>query len=80
MEKKTKKELLELIEEKEKEISEMRVLVKKAEQYEALDESTQQIKAMYDSFVNAGFTEEQAFTLLNTSIGATLGKPTLFGR
>ena len=80
MEKKTKKELLELIKEKEKEVSELKEQAKKAEKYEQFDEAARDVKAMYDSIVNAGFSEDQAFTLINTSLGATLGKPSLFGR
>jgi DNA-binding protein H-NS len=80
MEKKTKKELLELIKEKEKEIGELKEQAKKAEQYEQFEDSARDFKALYDSFVKAGFSEEQAFTLVHTSMGAVLGKPSLFGR
>lgn len=56
-ERKTKNELMVEIDELKKELARL----KKYEQYA---ESAEDTKAIYDSFVDAGFTEDQAFTLL----------------
>lgn len=71
-------ELLELVEEKEQEIEDLHKQLDKLEQYAKYDESASELKAMHDSFVNAGFSEQQAFILLTTCIESTLGKPSLF--
>lgn len=65
---KTKAELLEEIKVKEEEIRELKKETERLKRYEQYDEMTGEIKAMYDSFVRSGFTEEQAFKLLNTAI------------
>ena len=64
--KKTKAELLE-------EIAELQAELKKVEKYRKYDEAAEEIKAAYDAFVRAGFTEEQAFTLFNSMIKASIG-------
>lgn len=71
-------ELLELMEEKEQEIEDLHKQLDKLEQYAKYDESASELKAMHDSFVNAGFSEQQSFILLTTCIESTLGKPSLF--
>lgn len=38
------------------------------EKYSKYDEYASELKAMYDSFVNAGFSEQQAFILLTTAM------------
>lgn len=53
---KTKKELLE-------EIAELEKQVERAKRYEQYDESAAEIKAMCDSFINAGFNHDAAFAL-----------------
>ena len=68
MEKKTKKELLEVINEKEKEIVELKKQAKQAEKYEQFEESAREIKILYDCFVAAGFSDKQAFELINSAI------------
>ena len=77
MERKTKKELMELIDEKEKEIADLKRQSKKAEIYDQFDDAARDLKALYDSFINAGFTEDQAITLVNTSM-MTAGRYTTF--
>lgn len=54
---KTKKELLE-------EIAELKKQAERAGRYEQYDEAAAEIKAMTDSFINAGFDEGAAFTLV----------------
>lgn len=72
-------QLLEIIAEKERDIKDLHEQIDKLEKYTKYDESANELKAMHDSFVRSGFTEEQAFTLINTMVGSSLGKPTLFG-
>lgn len=66
---KTKTELLEELEQKKEEIAELRKQVEKAERYKAYDDMAAEMKAMQDSFINAGFSEKQAYTMLMTLIG-----------
>lgn len=56
-ERKTKNELMAEIEELKKGLA-------KLKKYEQYAESAEDIKAIYNSFVDAGFTEDQAFTLV----------------
>lgn len=42
--------------------------LKKLEQHRKYDEDAEMFKAIYDSFVRAGFTEGQAFTILITAM------------
>lgn len=60
----TKEELLEQIKEKEMDISDLHAQIDKLEKYKQYEKSANEIKAMYDSFVNAGFSEDQAFTIM----------------
>lgn len=70
MEKKTKKELLELIKDKETEIKELKVQAERAERYEKYDEAAMEMKALYDSLIGAGFDDDQAFKLVIKMIGS----------
>lgn len=63
---KTKQELLNEIEDLKKE-------VELVERYKSYAEVAREIKIMQDAFVEAGFTEEQAFDLIKTSIAANVG-------
>lgn len=73
-----KAELLELLEEKERDIKNLHEQIDKLEKYAKYDEYADEIKAMYDGFVNAGFSESQAFILLTTIVENTLRKPSSF--
>lgn len=64
----TKKELEEQIEEKDRELKELRKKRERWAIYEMYDEGAVQMKAMYDSFLTNGFDREQAFELLKESI------------
>ena len=65
---KTKAMLEEELEQKKNEIEDLKKELAKAEKYKQYDDMAGEIKAIYDSFVNAGFDEDQAFVLLNTMI------------
>ena len=64
----------ELIKELDAELEEL----KKAESMkEECDVAARQVKIMYDSFVDAGFTDNQAFDLLTSIIPAVLNPATV---
>lgn len=75
---KTKNELLEEIEQKNGEIEVLKADIEKLEKYRKYDEMTDEIKAINDSFVRSGFTEQQAFELTKGAVKAAVGRPTLF--
>lgn len=64
--------LKERIEKKKKEIEYLKERIEKLAKYEKYDESAAECYAMKDSFVRAGFTEEQAFTILLSCLKAYL--------
>lgn len=66
--KKTKAMLEEELEQKRTEIEDLKKELEKAEKYKRYDDMAGELKAIYDSLVNAGFNEDQAFVLLNTMI------------
>lgn len=65
---KTKNELMEEIEQKNEE-------VKRLEKYKTYDQSAEEIKGVMDSYIRAGFSEEQAFTLIQLLLTANLRGP-----
>lgn len=75
---KTKNELLEEIEQKNEEIEVLKADIEKLEKYRKYDEMADEIKAINDSFVRSGFTEQQAFELTRDVATAAAGRPTLF--
>lgn len=75
---KTKNELLEEIEQKNGEIEVLKTDIEKLEKYRKYDEMADEIKAINDSFVRSGFTEQQAFELTRGAVTAAVGRPTLF--
>ena len=60
----TREDLYNDINQKRKEIEALKERIEKLAKYEKYDESAAECYAMKDSFVRAGFTEEQAFTIL----------------
>lgn len=58
---KTKAMLLEEIEKKNDEIKELKKSVEKLDKYKMYDDDAGEIRALFDSFVNSGFSEEQSF-------------------
>lgn len=75
---KTKNELLEEIEQKNEEIEVLKADIEKLEKYRKYDEMADEVKAINDSFVRSGFTEQQAFQMTSGMLVAQMGKPTLF--
>mgnify|MGYP000866498244 CR=1 FL=1 len=71
MAQKTKAEL-------EQEIKELKQQLESAKTKESYDNSAKETKAMYDSYVKAGFTEEQAWTIIMTLISNATQKRSLF--
>jgi sugar-specific transcriptional regulator TrmB len=59
--KKTKMELELELEEKEKEIKDLKKEIEAAKRKSVYDDSVAEIKAMYDSFIEQGFSDEQAY-------------------
>lgn len=60
---KTKNELMEEIENKNEEIRSLEEEAKRLEKYKTYDNSAEELKGVMDSYIRAGFSEEQAFTL-----------------
>lgn len=65
---KTKTQLLEEIETKNKEIQDLKNEVKKLERFKQYEEAADELAAMRDSFVKSGFTKAEAFELLRSMI------------
>lgn len=61
---KTKQELLNEIEEKNKEIKELKQQVEQVEKYKAYKDMACEMKMAMDAYVESGFTEDQAFELV----------------
>lgn len=61
---KTKAMLEEELEQKKNEIEELKKELVKVEKYKQYDDMAGEIKAIYDSFVNAGFNRDQAYEIL----------------
>lgn len=74
----TKNELIEEIEQKNEEIEILKADIEKLEKYRKYDEMADEVKAINDSFVRSGFTEQQAFKLKRGAVTAAAGRPTLF--
>lgn len=75
---KTKNELLEEIEKKNEEIEVLKADIEKLEKYRKYDEMADEVKAINDSFVRSGFTEQKAFELTKGAVTEAVGKLTLF--
>lgn len=71
MAQKTKAEL-------EQEIKDSKQQLESAKTKELYDNSAKETKAMYDSYVEAGFTEEQAWTIIMTFLSNTTQERSLF--
>lgn len=65
---KTKTELLEEIKTKNEEIQDLKNEVKKLERFKQYEAMTDEMAALRDSFVNSGFTKEEAFELVKNII------------
>ena len=69
---KTKSMLLEEIEARNAEIKELKKEIAKLERYEQYKETAGEIAALRDSFINAGFTKDEANDLLKTAVATAL--------
>lgn len=69
---KTKTELLAEIETKNEEIKNLKEEVKKLERYKIYADTTDEIAAMRDSFVNSGFTKAEAFEMVKLIVANSI--------
>lgn len=68
----TKPEILKQLEETRKYVKDLEKQVEALERYKKYEEAADEIKALHDSYVNAGFTEEQAFQLTMTAYNGVM--------
>jgi hypothetical protein len=57
------------------EIETLETTVKRLEKYKEYDQSSEELKAVMDSYIRVGFSEDQAFTLLQMVVAHALQKP-----
>ena len=67
--------ILKAIEEKQKEIDDLHKELARLEKYKQYDETADEFKAIHTSFMNAGFSDEQAFALIQSIIGNICKNP-----
>ena len=60
--------ILKAIEEKRKEIDDLHKELDRLEKYKQYDDTADEFKAMHTSFMNAGFSDDQAFALMQSII------------
>jgi ribosomal protein L9 len=70
--KKTKAELLEELEQTQKTVNDLKKELKNLEKYKVVRETADELKAFHSAFVDAGFTDAQAFKLLETFTASIL--------
>lgn len=75
---KTKAELLEEIEQKNGEIEKLESEIKRLEKANNYRENADELKAMYDSYIEVGFNENQAFMFVHTLFNNVLKQKSLF--
>lgn len=68
----TKKELLEVIDNKEEELGTLRERLASVEELEVYDDVADKVKGMYDNLVNKGFKSAEAIELVETMISSGL--------
>lgn len=64
MAEKTKAMLFEEIQQKNDEIKDLKKDLARLEKYKQYEDSADEIRAIYNSYVNVGFSEDQAFQML----------------
>lgn len=74
----TMTELLEEIEQKNSEIERLEEEIEKLEKRSNYKENADELKALYDSYVEAGFNDNQAFVLVHTLISNITKPKSLF--
>lgn len=65
---KTKAELMEEIKIKNEEIKDLKTEIERLERYKAYESMADELGAMRESFVNAGFSKTEAFTMVMKTI------------
>ena len=68
----TKKELLEVIDNKEKELVTLRERLVSVEELEVYNDVADKVKGMYDNLVNKGFKSSEAIEIVETMIASGL--------
>ena len=68
----TKKELLEVIDNKEKELVTLRERLVSVEELEVYNDVADKVKGMYDNLVNKGFKSSEAIEIVETMINSGL--------
>lgn len=68
----TKEDLLEIIREKERDIANLHAEIDKLEKYSAFQEGADATKALHTAFMNSGFSDEQAFKLVEMMMGSII--------
>lgn len=63
---KTKAELMEEVKAKNDEIKNLKKEIEKLDRYKVYEDTADELAALRDSFVNAGFTKTEAFTMVRT--------------
>lgn len=66
---KTKAQLMEELEQKNAEIAELKKELERSANYEQYLDAAKETRSMVDAFVESGFTEEQAITIVTSMIG-----------
>lgn len=74
----TKAELLEEIEKKNSEIEKLENEIERLEKSDKYKESADELKSMYDSYIEAGFNENQAFVIIHTLLSNATKPKSLF--
>jgi hypothetical protein len=69
---KTKNELIQEIEDLKKELNDKEADLIQYEELSACSTLAEKYKTVYDSYISAGFTADQAMTILNTIIQSTI--------
>ena len=77
---KTREELMNEIETKNQEIKELKNDIQKLDRYKQYEDAANEVAAIRDSFVAAGFSKSEAFELLKAMTATAVGMQTLTKR
>ena len=72
------KEYEERIDRHKLEIKALKEEISSLEKYKQYRDAADDVKAIHQSFMDAGFTNDQAFTLINTALAVSAKAPSLF--
>ena len=67
-----KEEMLKTIEEKNNEIQELQKELDKLERFKKYSGAADEFRALYESFINSGFSPEESFKLVDTFIKSSV--------